>query len=137
MESKNDTIAAVAKKSIKEVDYHVDFSSTWLKRLGDGTQQSHDKMQEAVNELWRFSMELFKETESEKWAKEIGIGADLEIMKEEYLQTIEAVFEEATLKIPFGEVMQFGAKDGRHSEYLGYILADFQYMQRAYPDMKW
>lgn len=135
--SKNDTIAAIAKKSIKEVDYHVDFTSTWMKRLGDGTAVSHEKMQEAINELWRYSMELFRETEVEQWAKESGVGADLEKLKPLYLSKVTAIIEEATLSLPENEVFQFGAKEGRHSEYMGYILADFQYMQRAYPNMKW
>ena len=136
-ESKNETIAAVAKKSIKEVEYHLDFSSTWVKRLGDGTEESHEKMQEALNELWRYSDELFRETESEKWAKEIGVGADLEEIKKAFDSKTKTVFAEATIEIPQNEVQQYGAKNGRHSEFMGYILADFQYMQRAYPNMQW
>lgn len=136
-ESKNDTIAAVAKKSIKEVEYHQDFSSTWIKRLGDGTDESHNKMQEALNELWRYSDEFFRETESEKWAKEIGVGANLEEVKKAFDIKTRDVFDEATLEIPQNEVFQYGGKSGRHSEYMGFILSDFQYMQRAYPNMKW
>ena len=135
--SKNETLSAIAKKSIKEVDYHVDFSSTWVKRLGDGTQVSHDKMQEAVNNLWRYSMELFEPTDIEKWANEIGIAPDLEKLKEPYIQKVTSIMEEATLILPQNVVFQYGAKGGMHSENLGYILAEFQYMQRAYPNMKW
>lgn len=135
--SKNETIAAIAKKSIKEVDYHVDFSSTWVKRLGDGTEISHEKLQDSIDELWRFTEELFKPTEIEIWAKEMGVGADLEKLYPIYLERVKAVIDEATLEIPEVSVSQFGAKEGRHTEYLGYILADFQYMQRAYPNMKW
>lgn len=137
MQSKNETISAIAKKSIKEVDYHVDFTSTWLKRLGDGTETSHEKAQEAVNELYRYTMELFRETETEGWAKDMGIGADLNKLKPMYFEKIQEVLQEATLTIPEGVVFQYGAKEGRHTEYMGYILADFQYMQRAYPNMKW
>ena len=135
--SNDETIRAIAEKSIKEIDYHVDFTTTWVKRLGDGTDISHEKMQTAINELWRFSMELFKETEIEKWAKENGIGADLENLKPRYLAKVKEIFSESTLTIEPETVFQYGAKEGRHSEYMGYILSDFQYMQRAYPNMKW
>lgn len=135
--SKNDQLAAIAKKSIKEVEYHFDFSSTWMKRLGDGTSESHERTQHAVNELWRFAMDLFKETETEKWAAEIGIGPDLNELQPEYLKIVKEVCDEATIELPQEEVFQYGGKEGRHTEYLGYILTDFQYMQRAYPNMKW
>jgi ring-1,2-phenylacetyl-CoA epoxidase subunit PaaC len=135
--SKDETIVAIAKKSIKEVDYHIDFSSSWVKRLGDGTEESSRRMQNAVNDLWCYSMELLKETEEEKWAREEGIGANLEEMKAPYLETVKDCLAEAGLQLPEETVFQYGAKMGRHSEYMGYILADFQYMQRAYPNMKW
>ena len=137
VDSKNETIAAIAKKSIKEVDYHVDFSSAWIKRLGDGTEVSHEKLQDSVDELWRFTEELFKPTETESWAFEIGIGADLEKLHPIFLERVKSVFDEATIILPEFTVSQFGAKEGRHTEFMGYILAEFQYMQRAYPKMKW
>ncbi|MFB1023560.1 MAG: phenylacetate-CoA oxygenase subunit PaaC [Vicingaceae bacterium] len=135
--SKNDTLVAIANKSIKEVDYHVEFSSTWMKRLGDGTDESHSKMQEAVNTLWRYSMELFKPTDTELWAAETGVGPDLEKLKSAYLETVKEVLAEANLTIHEDTVFQYGAKTGMHSENMGFILAEFQYMQRAYPNMKW
>lgn len=137
IKSQNDQLAAIAKKSIKEVDYHYDFSSTWMKRLGDGTGESHERAQHAINELWRFAMDLFHETETEKWAAEIGIGPDLNKLKTDYTNVVKEVCEEATLELPKDEVFQYGGKEGRHSEYMGYILTDFQFMQRTYPDMKW
>jgi len=135
--SKNEQLAAIAEKSVKEVKYHADFSTTWVKRLGDGTEESHEKAQEALNTLWRYSMELFKESPAEKWAAEIGIAPSLDSMKKEYLQEVSAHLNEAALEIPKETVFQYGGKEGRHSEYMGYILSDFQFMQRAYPDMKW
>lgn len=135
--SKNETLVAIANKSIKEVDYHVEFSSTWMKRLGDGTEESHSKMQEAVNTLWRYSMELFKPTDTELWAAETGVGPDLEKLKPSYLETVKSVVAEANLTIHEDTVFQYGAKTGMHSENMGFILAEFQYMQRAYPNMKW
>lgn len=137
MTSENEIISAIAKKSIKEVDYHVDFSSTWVKRLGDGTELSNEKMQEAVNNLWRYSLELFQATATENWAAESGVGANLDQLRPIYLDQINAVFSEANLSLPEETVFQYGAKNGQHSENMGYILADFQYMQRAYPNMKW
>lgn len=135
--SKNETLVAIANKSIKEVDYHVEFSTTWVKRLGDGTDESHSKMQEAVNTLWRYSMELFKPTDTELWAAETGVGPDLEKLKPAYLETVKEVLAEANLTIHEDTVFQYGAKTGMHSENMGFILAEFQYMQRAYPNMKW
>ena len=82
-------------------------------------------------------MDLFKETETEKWAAEMGLGPDLNELKSEYLKVVKEICDEATIELPQEEVFQYGGKEGRHSEYLGYILTDFQYMQRAYPNMKW
>ncbi len=135
--SNDEQIKAIAEKSIKEVEYHYDLSSAWVKRLGDGTEVSHDKMQHAVNELWRYAMELFKENEAEEWARKNGVGPHLNDLKEEYLKRVKAVIEESTLQLPDNTVFQYGGKNGVHSEYMGYILSDFQYMQRAYPNMKW
>lgn len=137
MNSKNDQLAAIARKSIKEVDYHLDFSSTWMKRLGDGTGESHERLQHAINELWRFAMDLFKETETEKWAADVGLGPDLNAMKSEYERVVKMICNDATVKLPQDEVFQYGGKEGRHSEHMGYILTDFQFMQRTYPNMKW
>lgn len=137
LKSSDSQIAAIAMKSIKEVNYHVGFSSAWLKRLGDGTEESHERMQNALDYLWPYAMELFIETEVEKQMKELRIGADLPKMKENYLGRISERIDEACLKFPQGEVFHKGGKNGVHSEHMGYLLADFQFMQRAYPDMKW
>ncbi len=135
--SKNDQIAAIAKKSIKEVDYHVDFSSAWMQRLGDGTEESNEKLKKAVDFLWRYSMEFFKPTETEVLMAEMGVGPDLTKLKPVYLERVREVFGASNIEIPKEITFQFGGKTGRHTEYMGYILAEFQYMQRAYPNMKW
>lgn len=135
--SKDDHLSAVAQKSIKEVRYHKDFSSTWMKRLGDGTEESKARLQFAVNELWRFAMDLFYETDVEKWAAKEEIGPDLNQLKAEYIKEVKAVCEEAKIELPEDEVFQYGGKEGRHTENMGFILAEFQYMQRAFPNMKW
>lgn len=136
-ESNNKQIAAIAQKSLKEVKYHFRFSSAWVKRLGDGTEVSHEKMQAAVDYLFPYVGEFFKESPVEKEMKEAGIGADLEVIQKEYHSTIKPILEEATLVLPEVKWVHSGGKKGIHTEHLGFILADLQYMQRAYPNMAW
>jgi len=137
MESTDNHLAAIAAKSIKEVRYHIRFSSEWVKRLGAGTEESHRRMQKAIAALWHFTPELFQETDLEREMKEAGIGADLAKVKVQYDQTIQEVLQAANLSLPAETHPQFGRKKGVHSEQLGFILADLQYMQRAYPNMTW
>ncbi|MBD98640.1 MAG: phenylacetate-CoA oxygenase subunit PaaI [Verrucomicrobia bacterium] len=137
MSSKNERISAIAHKSVKEVDYHVDFSSTWMKRLGDGTEESNQRLTEAMGFLWRYSMELFKPTETETLMAEMGVGPDLSELKPIYMERVNTTLQASKLVMPEKTTYQYGGKTGRHTEYMGYILAEFQYMQRAYPNMKW
>ena len=130
-------LAAIAKKGIKEVSYHLRFSSDWIKRLGDGTQESHQKMQEAIDDLWRYTDELFQQTEADKKMMEAGIGVDVTIFKEAYYKKVSEVLTEASLSVPEGRYFQKGGKQGIHTEHMGFILADLQYMQRAHPNLKW
>jgi len=136
-ESKDDQISAIAIKSLKEVQYHHRFSSEWVKRLGDGTEESHTKMQAAIDALWPYTNELFKETDIEKEMKEAGIGADLSKIKVEFDSFVEDILSEATLKKPEPVWSKSEGKMGHHSEHLGFILSDLQYMQRTYPNMTW
>lgn len=135
--SKDETLAAIAKKGIKEVSYHKRFSGDWVKRLGDGTQDSNTKMQEAINDLWVYTDELFDQNEEEKILVEEGIAVDVSKLKEIYYNEVETLLEQANLTIPERANFIKGGKKGVHSEYMGYILADMQYMQRAYPNMEW
>lgn len=135
--SQDETLAAIAKKAIKEVSYHQRFSSDWIKRLGDGTKESHQKVQEAVDDLWTFTNELFLMTESDQLALDYKIGVDTTELKEKYYQKVTEILEEATLKLPETKWFQKGGKQGVHSEHMGYLLSDLQYMQRTYPNMKW
>ncbi len=135
--SKDDMLKAIANKSIKEVSYHVRFSSDWMKRLGDGTEESHQKIQTAINDLWIFTDELFHQTDADKDMVQQGIGVDVTLLKEEYYKKINSIIEEATLEIPQVEYFQKGGKLGIHSEHMGYLLSDLQYMQRTYPNMTW
>ncbi|MGV9004822.1 1,2-phenylacetyl-CoA epoxidase subunit PaaC [Flavobacterium sp.] len=135
--SKDEMLSAIAKKSIKEVSYHVRFSTDWVKRLGDGTEESHNRIQTALNDLWIFTDELFHVTDSDKAMIAEGIGVDVSLLKEPFYKKIKAVLEEATLQMPTIEYFQKGGKQGIHSEHMGYILTEMQYMQLAYPNMNW
>lgn len=135
--SKDDMLKAIANKSIKEVSYHVRFSSDWMKRLGDGTEESHQKIQTAINDLWIFTDELFHQTDADKEMVKQGVGVDVTLLKEDYYKKINSILEEATLEIPQVEYFQKGGKLGIHSEHMGYLLSDLQYMQRTYPNMTW
>ncbi|MFK7757023.1 MAG: 1,2-phenylacetyl-CoA epoxidase subunit PaaC [Flavobacteriales bacterium] len=136
-ESKDERISAIAKKSIKEASYHERFSSEWMKRLGGGTEVSNQKMQAALNHLYPFVNEFFQETDLDKEMKDNGIGADLVVLKNQYFQNVNRLLEEAELIIPEPVWRQTDGKLGFHSEHLGFILAELQYMQRAYPDSEW
>ena len=131
------TLAAIAKKSIKEVSYHQRFSSDWVKRLGDGTAKSHQKMQDAIDGLWTYTDELFHQTDADRKIVSEGIGVDVTKLKEAYYAIITKILSEATLDTPESKWFQKGGKNGIHTEHLGYLLSDLQYMQRTYPNMEW
>ncbi|MCB0456098.1 MAG: 1,2-phenylacetyl-CoA epoxidase subunit PaaC [Flavobacteriaceae bacterium] len=136
-QSKDETLSAIAKKAIKEVSYHKRFSGDWVKRLGDGTSESHKKIQEAVHDLWPYTQELFEITKTDTLAIDEGVGVNLSELKSKYQEEVAEVFKEATLTIPENPFFQKGGKQGIHSEHMGYLLADLQYMQRTYPNMNW
>ena len=135
--SSDETLAAIAVKSIKEVSYHQRFSSDWVKRLGDGTQESHDRMQSAINSLWTFTDELFHQTDADKAMTEANIGVDVSALREPFYAKVTEILTEATIQIPESKYFQKGGKEGIHSEHMGYLLADLQYMQRTFPNMTW
>ena len=135
--SKDETLSAIAKKGIKEVSYHKRFSGDWVKRLGDGTAESKEKMQEAFDDMWCYTDELFQLTEADKAMIEKGIGVDVSKFKGTYYNEVSNLLTEATLTVPESKYFTSGGKKGVHTEHMGYLLADLQYMQRAYPNMKW
>jgi ring-1,2-phenylacetyl-CoA epoxidase subunit PaaC len=137
LKSRDERLAAIAEKSLKEVTYHLRYSSEWVVRLGDGTETSHQKMQAAVDELWMFSGELTTPSEADRLMAEAGIAPDLLTIKPLWENKIAAILEEATLKMPENNWMQSGGKDGRHTEHLGFILAEMQHLQRTYPGNEW
>jgi len=135
--STDETLAAIAQKSIKEVSYHQRFSSDWIKRLGDGTPESKTRMQNAISDLWTFTDELFHQTDADQAMVSQNIGVDATKLKDEYYQKITGILTEATLEIPEMKYFQKGGKHGIHTEHMGYLLADMQYMQRTFPNMTW
>ncbi|HMG68971.1 MAG TPA: 1,2-phenylacetyl-CoA epoxidase subunit PaaC [Chitinophagaceae bacterium] len=135
--SKDTQLAAIAEKSLKEVTYHLRWSSEWMIRLGDGTEISHHKMLAAIDSLWMYTGELFADSTYEIWAIKNQIAFDLNGLKNNWEEKAKEIFEEATLTFPGKTFMQTGGKEGRHTEHLGFILADLQFMQRAYPGCEW
>lgn len=135
--SKDEQLAAIAIKSLKEVNYHVRWTSEWVIRLGDGTAESKSRMIKAIDGLWTYSGELFEAASFELRAASESVGIDPSSLKELWMNKIGDVFEEATLTIPENKFMQSGGKEGKHTEHLGYILTELQYMQRAYPNSTW
>ncbi len=130
--SNDEQLAAITAKSIKETKYHVRWSSEWVVRLGDGTEESHARMLKAVEELWPYTGEMFIPAEYE-----ISFGVDLASIKKNWDEKVTAVLGEASLPLPEKVFMQSGGKTGTHTEQLGYILAELQYMQRTYPGAEW
>lgn len=135
--SKDAQLAAIASKSLKEVTYHLRWSSEWVIRLGDGTSESNRRINHALHEVWNFTGELFLPAAYETEMLEQGMGSDLKIVQQNWLQKTNEVFAEATLTIPGKSWAQQGGKQGIHTEHLGYILAEMQFLQRAYPGAAW
>ena len=135
--SNNDQLSAIAKKSIKETNYHLRHSSKWILRLGDGTPESHTKAQSAINDLWMFTGELFEMNANEEEMEKQKIGVDRYGLKSDWDNTVDDIFKKSTLSRPEDGYMQTGGRQGIHTEHLGHMLSDMQYLQRSYPDAKW
>ncbi len=137
MNRDDDRLVAIAEKSHKEAVYHLKWSEDWVLRLGDGTEESHKKIDHALTDLWSYSREPVIPSITDKKAMEDGFGANLENIKTKRDAKIQVILEEATLTIPESAYNHQGGKEGRHTEYLGYILTDLQFLQRAYPGNEW
>jgi len=135
--SKDARLAAIGAKAVKEMAYHLRHASEWTIRLGDGTAESHARAQDALDELWPFAGELFEVDEIERALIDAGIAADPATLRPVWERTIDDVLREATLTLPRSSWMQTGGRTGKHSEHLGHILAELQFLQRAYPDARW
>lgn len=136
-DSSNEHLQAIAAKSHKEALYHVKWSGDWVIRLGDGTEESRKRIENAIEALWPYGSELTKANEVEIIALEEEYGVDLNQVKEKRERKISEVMTEATLEVPTHSYSHEGGKDGMHTEHLGYILADLQFLQRSYPGLEW
>lgn len=135
--SKDETLAALATKAHKEITYHLRHTTEWVYRLGDGTEESRERMQHALDALWMFTHELFDMDETDTVLIKEGIAPDLALLKPKWEQHVEEVIKKATLQIPKTTFRQKGSREGKHTEHLGFLLAEMQYVHRAYPGVKW
>ena len=137
IQSSDSQLAAIAAKAIKEARYHLRFSRGWLVRLGDGTEISSQKMQQAIDNLWRFTAELFEADDVELELIESGVAVDPRTLRQPWEHEVFAGLREATLRVPDETAYRTGGKRGLHTEHLGPMLAEMQYLQRAYPGQQW
>jgi ring-1,2-phenylacetyl-CoA epoxidase subunit PaaC len=135
--SSDQRIREICEKAQKEVQYHLRRSAGWMIRLGDGTEESHSRMQRAVDELWQFTGEFFETDEVDQAMIQEKIGPDPRTFQTIWMDRVKSTFAEATLDLPETGWMQRGGKRGIHSERLGYLLAEMQFLQRAYPGAQW
>lgn len=135
--SKDDVLAGVAAKGVKEAAYHRDHAQQWTLRLGDGTEESHRRMQAAVDRFWPFTPELFESDEVTRALAARGIGVDPSVLRPRWEQAIDDVLREATLRKPELIWASYGGRRGVHTECFGYLLAEMQYLHRLHPDASW
>lgn len=137
MKSQDKTLAAIAAKAIKETQYHLRRSRDWTLRLGDGTEESHQRMQKAIDALWGYTPELFELDEVEQQLVEAGIAVDSAQLKEKWQQQVASILSEATLTCPEDSWAVRGGREGYHTENLGHMLTEMQFLHRAHPGCKW
>ena len=137
LESNDSRLAAIAGKAIKESEYHLRRSEEWMMRLGESTQESHRRLQSAVDELWRFTGELFDQDSPERELVSNGVAVDTRALEAEWNQTITATMSKISIEIPKDELQVTGGREGKHTEFLGFILSELQFLQRANPGLEW
>ncbi|MGE0568635.1 MAG: 1,2-phenylacetyl-CoA epoxidase subunit PaaC [Bacteroidia bacterium] len=137
VKSKDETLAGIAAKSLKEITYHKRHSFSWVVRFGNGTDESKKRLHAALSELYRFTGELFESTEGDKKLSYENIGLDFAEIKADWEKEIKELFEKAVLSIPEETFMQTGGRKGVHTEHLGYMLSEMQSLPRMLPDAKW
>ncbi|KJC55013.1 phenylacetic acid degradation protein [Bradyrhizobium sp. LTSPM299] len=135
--SSDPTLAAIAAKSEKETAYHLRHSSEWIVRLGDGTEESHRRAQDAIDDLWAYTGEMFAVDDSERGLIDAGIAIDPAALQPRWSKTVTGVVNEATLSLPKSNWMQQGGRSGRHSEHLGHLLSELQSLPRTFPGATW
>lgn len=135
--SKDARLAEIAAKALKETRYHFRYSAGWLVRLGDGTEESHRRVQSALNEMWRFTRELFAADDIDREMAAAGVAPSLADLQPRWNARLDEVLREATLKRPVDVPYSWHGKRGEHTEHLGYLLAEMQFLHRAYPGASW
>ena len=136
--SKDEKFAAIAEKGVKECTYHLRHSREWLVRMGNGTEESLARLKKALDANWMYTGEMFEWSEDEKELAKNGFIPSFDELKKTWLETVKSAFADANLEMPAEDVwMATGGRNGEHSEYLGHMLGDMQYLPRAYPDAKW
>lgn len=135
--SKVPQLAAIACKAVKESHYHLRRSEDWIRRLGDGTGESHERVQNAFNQLWPYAGEMFKMAGDELLLAEAGIAVDRCSLKKNWNSSVQNVMTQATLTIPDDNLLIGGGREGIHTEHLGFLLAELQFLQRSYPGQQW
>jgi ring-1,2-phenylacetyl-CoA epoxidase subunit PaaC len=135
--SSDERLAAIAAKSVKETRYHLRYSGSWLVRLGDGTENSHALAQSALERLWPYTVELFAEDDLDRDMADCGVAPRLAEVHSAWTVRLDELLAQATLKRPGDRAHSWHGKRGQHSEHLGYLLAEMQYLQRAYPGARW
>jgi len=135
--STDETLAALAAKGLKEATYHLRHSKAWVERLGDGTEESHTRTQNALNQLWRFTGDMFAMNQDDKELAKAGIAVDLGKIQSTWLKNVEQLFVKVKLSIPAEAWQQSGSREAKHSELLGFLLAEMQHLHRTYPEAKW
>ena len=138
LHSKDETISGISKKAIKEVNYHLDRSIDWIKRLGLGTKESKERIQNAINDLWMYTDELFKDNSTDLLMNENTIAPLSSSLKDEWSEIVVNTLKDSEIEVPqdIYYSLKYG-KDGFHTEYLGYILAEMQHLPLLYPDASW
>lgn len=137
MQSSDSALSAIAAKAIKESRYHLRRSQDWVIRLGDGTSESHERTQKAFDGLWGYTAEFFEVSNEEKQLIDAGIAVDRAALKTTWLSDMQAVLTEATIELPSQDWAIGGGREGQHTEHLGFLLAELQFLQRAYPGQQW
>ena len=135
--SKDATIAALAAKSLKEVTYHLRHSAQWVIRCGDGTEESQVRLKHALSELWKYTGDLFDMDDSDVILIKEGIAPDLKPIQKQWIDKIAEVFSFAKISIPENVFMMSGSRKGKHTESLGHMLSEMQYLQRTHPGATW
>jgi ring-1,2-phenylacetyl-CoA epoxidase subunit PaaC len=135
--SGNADVAGIAAKAAKEAKYHVRHSADWMVKLGDGTEESHRRLQEAVDDLWRYTGEMFVADDVDRAAASSGLGVDPSKLEAPWRTHVDDVMKRATIRLPEVKHMQRGGREGKHTEHLGHMLSEMQIVARSYPDGKW